>query len=145
MTCLGCGRSIPWDGQGTFCYTCFCGATVFVGDRGLALPASLGMALAQGKVSGHLDYYLGVSSYTSELKRGFIQALRARGATWSWECPECRVKGRCPFRWQCPRFTSLSPDDKAVVAEVCMTVRHTDCPRYQGLRDEVAAIEANPH
>lgn len=140
MTCLGCGRSIPWSGQGTLCYTCPCGATVFVGDSGLALPASLGLGLARGWELGHLDYYVGVSSYASEQKQDFIRLLRDRGATWSWECAECRL-GRCPFRWQCPRFDSPASDDRAVVHEICVTARHLDCLYYQDLKQELAAME----
>ena len=113
---------------------------MFVGDCGLALPASLGLGLARGKQLAHLDYYVGLSSHTSEQKNDFIRLLRARGAIWSWECPDCR-EGRCPFRWHCPRFESRSPDDKAVVAEVCVTVRHTDCPCYTELRHQVMALE----
>ena len=152
MNCLGCGRNIGWDGKGRFCYTCGCGATVFVGDHGLALPASLGMAIARGnlvvsmaqqKNLAHLDYYVGVSAHDSEQKRDFIRALRARGHTWSWECAECRGK-RCPFRWQCPRFNSPAPDDRAVTREICVTVRHQDCTHYQELRNQVAAIERSP-
>ena len=145
MICLGCGRDIPWDGRGTFCYTCFCGATVFVGDRGLALPVSLGLGLARGRALAHMDNYVGVSSYPSEQKRDFIRLLRARGATWSWECAECREKGRCPFRQLCPVFNSQTPNDRSVVAEYCGTVRHTDCPRYRDLKDQVVAIEADAH
>ena len=98
MICIGCDRDIGWDGKGTFCYTCGCGATVFVGDQGLALPASL--VMAREKNLGHIDYYVGVSAHNSEQKGDFIRLLRARGLTWSWECAECREK-RCPFRWQC--------------------------------------------
>ncbi len=143
MICLGCGRDIPWDGRGAFCYTCSCGATVFVGDRGLALPASLGLGLARGKALGHMDNYIGVDPYTSEQKRNFIRLLRTRGAIWSWECPACQMQD-CPFRQLCPRYSSQTPDDRAVIAEYCRTVRHQDCPRYRELKEQVVAIEATP-
>ncbi len=142
MTCLGCGRDIPWDGRGSFCYTCTCGATVFVGDSCLTLPASLGLGLAQGKELAHLSYYVGLSSDANELKRHFIGFLRTRGATWPWECSECLVQ-RCPFiTFRCDRPFSPNLDDKALAKEFCGGKRHQDCSRYRELKEQVVAIEA---
>lgn len=141
MTCLGCGRSIPWDGKGVFSYTCLCGGHAFRSDAGkTSFSVSVLVGTARD-IPPHLDYVVGLSPHINKEKLDLIRQLRSLGAVWSWECPECREKGRCPFRWQCSRFTSLSPDDKAVVSEFCMTVRHTDCPRYTELRDQVVAME----
>lgn len=137
LECIGCGVVRSWSGQGLLCLTCGCGATVFITDGGLSLPASLGIGLARSSTLAHLDYYLGASLHITPYKREFIQMLRSRGAVWPWECEECRPK-RCPFRWQCPRWKNpFDPDNKAVVAEVCTGIRHEDCPSFREWRAEV--------
>jgi len=65
MKCLGCGTQINWNGNGAFCYTCLCGATVFYDEKveEVAVPASLITALKKGRELPHIVYYLGKSSY----------------------------------------------------------------------------------
>lgn len=91
--CVGCGRSIPWDGTGIFAYTCACGANLFATDKGyISFPASLAMA-KEGKIEiPHLDYYLGISNYVSAEKQKAYDDLRKLGSVWSWECDECRER-----------------------------------------------------
>lgn len=141
LECVGCGRDIGWDGRGTLCYTCPCGATVFWSPDGtVAYPGSLVLGVARGHGLHHLDYYVGVSAHSSPEKTALIRRLRSLGSVWPWECEECR-SSPCPFRWQCSRFSRPSGDDEAVVAEICVTGRHLDCIRYTELRDSVVASE----
>ena len=89
--CIGCGRSIPWDGKGLFSYTCGCGATIFANDEHIpALPASLVLAIHAGRKPAHIDYYLGISNYASAEKQWMYEELKKHGAVWSWECEECK-------------------------------------------------------
>jgi len=91
--CVGCGNVIPWDGKGLFAYTCRCGATLLMDEKGnLIMPASLVLAIAEGRTPAHIDYYVGKSSYTNKVKDKAIEMLKRLGAIWSWECPECRDK-----------------------------------------------------
>jgi predicted RNA-binding Zn-ribbon protein involved in translation (DUF1610 family) len=90
MKCLGCGQDIPWDGKTMFCYTCPCGATIFIQEENLYPPASLVTKISNRQELSHLDYYLGKSNYTSPEKEDFYKLLRKLGATWSWECPDCK-------------------------------------------------------
>jgi len=102
MKCLGCDRPIPWDGKGSFCYTCPCGATVFYQNEpvtSLMIPVSLSrylMALHQGMkvpAPGHIERYVGTSSRNSELKSVFVGLLQRVGLTWMKDCPQCREDG----------------------------------------------------
>ena len=91
--CVGCGRSISWDGSGYFAYTCPCGATLFADENGkFAMPASLVIAIHDRREPPHIDYYLGKSNYVSMEKQKAYEMLRSLGAKWSWECPQCRDK-----------------------------------------------------
>jgi len=93
LHCVGCGSIIPWDGKGLFAYTCICGGTVFADDMGrMYFPASLIIDLYEGKELAHIDYYVGISNHMSREKQELIEFLKANGATWSWECPQCRGK-----------------------------------------------------
>jgi len=95
VRCLGCNGTIPWDGKGTLCYTCPCGATIFYDENSGApmIPTSLVIALQGDTLSrnmSHLDYYLGKSAFWSREKEEVCNFLRRKGAVWSWECPQCR-------------------------------------------------------
>ena len=95
MRCLGCGSAIPWDGEGLSAYACPCGATLFYedGNNALAPPVSLLKSIGGGGPMSkpmHLDYYLGISKFESDLRTKIIGELRSRGSVWSWECGECR-------------------------------------------------------
>ncbi|MBA7688486.1 hypothetical protein ES703_96968 [subsurface metagenome] len=94
MNCLGCGIDLEWlKGFGTVCFTCPCGSTIFVDDRGHALiPISLMRCLAEDRNIPHIDYYVGKSAHVSPEKESFIAMIKGLGAIWSWECPECRQK-----------------------------------------------------
>jgi len=89
--CLGCGVRIPWDGKGLFAYTCRCRATAFRDEKwNLSMPVSFWEMLKEGREPPHIDYYLGVTKYTSPLKEQVYELLRKLGAVYSWECDECR-------------------------------------------------------
>ena len=91
--CVGCGRDIGWNGEGIFCYTCPCGATLFAKkNHQFAFPASLIIALHEGRELPHIDYYLGFSNHVSEEKEEAYKFLREHGAIWSWECPQCKPR-----------------------------------------------------
>ena len=91
--CVGCGRTIPWDGKGLFAYTCPCGATLFADEDGkFAWPVSLITAISEHREPPHIDYYLGRSNYDSAEKQKAVEFLRKLGARWSWDCDECRGK-----------------------------------------------------
>jgi len=95
MNCLGCDRNIPWDGKRPLAYTCPCGATVFyevIDGRPCVFPPISFLRVTLGEAPPHIDYYLGKSSYWSEVKQKFYDSLRSRGAVWSWECEKCRER-----------------------------------------------------
>lgn len=99
--CIGCDSIIGWDGKGMFCYTCPCGATVFYNDEDgkLAPPASLFRAINKKKLfpgevlTPHIDYYVGDSDYTSEIKERFIKELLDLGFIWMKDCEQCQKDG----------------------------------------------------
>ncbi len=99
--CAGCDSIIPWDGKGSFCYTCQCGATLFYEVETLnpVMPASLIRAinalheLGIEPKSPHIDYYLGDSNYTSVLKDLFIKVLLEMGFIWMKDCEQCKRDG----------------------------------------------------
>ncbi len=99
--CVGCDRTILWDGEGTFCYTCQCGATLFYETVTLnpVMPASLIAAintlheLGVKPASPHIDYYLGDSNYTSGIKDLFIKVLLEMGFVWMKDCEQCKEDG----------------------------------------------------
>ena len=91
--CVGCGTIIPWDGTGTFAYTCRCGGTLFADSAGtLYPPASLVLTLAGKRELPHIDYYLGISNYVSIEKQRIYEEFRKLGAKWSWECDICKER-----------------------------------------------------
>jgi hypothetical protein len=91
--CIGCGRTIPWNGKGLLAYTCPCGATLFADENGkFAWPASLIMAISEHREPPHIDYYLGRSNYVSAEKEKAYEFLKSLGSKWSWECEKCREK-----------------------------------------------------
>lgn len=99
--CVGCDGVIPWDGEGTFYYTCLCGATLFykVETMTLIVPASLVSAVYRLRQLGieiespHLDYYLGDSNYTSKVKDAITKQLLEMGFTWMTDCEQCQKDG----------------------------------------------------
>lgn len=93
--CIGCDKEIGWDGKGTLCYTCSCGAHIFYEDHlwQLAPPASLVIAIHEKKDLPHLDYLVGKSDYTSSLKERLIEELKSRGAIWMKDCKQCLEDG----------------------------------------------------
>lgn len=123
MNCIGCGVEIAWDGKGYFAYTCPCGATVFYdGKLGIFPPASLVLALYHDTELSHIDYYVGISSHESEVKKKFVEELRKKGAVWSWECEECREKfvkrQRMLLASGFPKTVDLHPDLKKAILGV---------------------------
>jgi len=94
MHCVGCGNKISWDGTGILCYTCPCEGTLFADDTQgkIAIPASLVMAALSKRNLPHINYYLGCSNYTSAEKGAVVDRLKQLGATWAWECDECRLR-----------------------------------------------------
>lgn len=99
--CVGCDGTIPWDGIGTLCYTCQCGATLFYETETLrlAMPASLISAIYHLQQLGikpespHIGYYLGDSDYTGELKDAVIKQLLEIGFIWMEDCEQCQKDG----------------------------------------------------
>ncbi|GAI26624.1 unnamed protein product [marine sediment metagenome] len=93
--CIGCDSCIPWDGKGTFCYTCACGAHIFYNEETgqLAPPASLVIALHRKTNIPHLDYLVGEYDYTSPIKEKMIQELVEKGAIWMRDCEQCLRDG----------------------------------------------------
>lgn len=99
--CVGCDGTIPWDGKGTLCYTCPCGATLFYEAETLKplMPASLIRAIYYLQQLGikpegpHLDYYLGDSNYTSEFKDSITKQLLEIGFIWMEDCEQCKKDG----------------------------------------------------
>jgi len=96
--CVGCDHDIGWDGEGTFCYTCPCGASVLYEVSGgklgkIVFPASLNLQLKTGVVVKHLDQYIGTSNHTSPVKEHLIAALRKKGFMWMSECGQCQEDG----------------------------------------------------
>jgi len=100
-TCVGCGRPIPWDGEGTLCYTCPCGATLFYDTATLKLvmPVSLRFAIHKLRQLGvkpegpHINYYLGDSNHTSEIKDSVAKQLLKIGFIWMEDCEQCQKDG----------------------------------------------------
>ncbi len=89
--CVGCGRPILWNGKSAFAYTCLCGATIFADEKHKpALPASLILAVREGREISHVDYYLGISNYVSVEKQSIYEELKKLGAIWSWKCKKCQ-------------------------------------------------------
>ncbi len=99
--CVGCSGTIPWDGKGTFCYTCPCGATLFYEAETLrpVMPASLVRAIYELQELGvkpkgpHIDYYLGDSNHTSDSKDIFTRILLEMGFIWMKDCEQCQKDG----------------------------------------------------
>ena len=99
--CVGCDRVIPWDGKGTLCYTCPCGATLFYEAETLnpVMPISLITAINKLHELGvkpegpHIDYYLGDSNHTSDIKDLFIKVLLEMGFIWMKDCEQCQKDG----------------------------------------------------
>jgi len=94
--CIGCGAKIDWDGSGTFCYTCPCGATILVNDErvdSLAIPSSLAHSIRRKKRRPlpHLDDIVGNSDYMSPEKESVIADLRLRGFIWMGEWTDCLI------------------------------------------------------
>ena len=93
--CLGCDKSIPWDGSSMFSYTCPCGATVFYNEEtdAMSMPMSVVIGLRQGRASPHLADLVGESNHTSPIKEQLIKELQASGFIWMEECEQCKRDG----------------------------------------------------
>jgi DNA-directed RNA polymerase subunit RPC12/RpoP len=93
--CVGCGARIGWNGKGTLCYTCPCGAHIFYDEESgrWAPPASLVIAIHEKREPPHLDYLVGRSNFTSELKEKVIEELKSHGAIWMKDCKQCLADG----------------------------------------------------
>lgn len=99
--CVGCDGVIPWDGKGAFAYTCPCGASLFYDEETLApvMPASLIFAIDRLRRMGirpegpHIDYYLGDSNLTSEIKEAVTEQLLEMGFIWMKDCKQCQEDG----------------------------------------------------
>lgn len=97
LRCVGCNRSIPLDLRGTttFSYTCPCGSHIFLNEdtEKIAVPISLVQALIWDTNPPHLDYLVGLSTYTSTSKESLIAALKEIGAIWMEDCEACQENG----------------------------------------------------
>ena len=93
--CVGCDRSIPWDGEGMFSYTCGCDARIFYDETTgkMAYPASFAINAAGGGQLPHLDGLVGKSDHTSPVKERLIAELRQLGSIWMEECEQCKRDG----------------------------------------------------
>ncbi len=99
--CVGCDGAIPYGGGGTFCYTCQCGATLFYETETLSplMPASLVSVIYYLQQLGirpetpHIDYYLGDSNHTSEVKDAITKQLLELGFIWMKDCEQCQKDG----------------------------------------------------
>lgn len=109
LSCIGCGSYVIDAQPGkTIAISCRCGASapILVNEGGMSLwpPFSLVKQLTStGKVTAHIEYYLGYSDHESSLKHATVEMLRRRGATLQEECDEdrCRqavVRGK--ERWE---------------------------------------------
>ena len=106
--CVGCDRIIPWDGEGTFSYTCACGCRIFYDEKlgGVAVPTSLPISLIMNIQPPHLDGLIGNSNHTSLIKEGLIIALKERGCIWMSDCELCRSDGT--LKWHQDREAHLA-------------------------------------
>ncbi len=95
-SCVGCGRHVidVTPGQ-VLAISCICGAMapILVNEDlrsadHLSFPASLVLAQRAGKPPAHLEYYLGFSDHTSELKALALTLLQERGSISQAECDE---------------------------------------------------------
>lgn len=93
--CIGCDRSIPWDGTGMFSYTCMCGATIFWNEETgqMSMPLSVARDIAHGYSLPHLGDLVGSSDFTSPQKTGVINELVSKGFIWMRECEQCKADG----------------------------------------------------
>ena len=95
MKCVGCDAAIPWDGRSLFAYTCPCGATVFYDSdmSQIAMPASVVLAMAGNRPLPHLEFLIGESRHTSEIKDRVRERFIEKGAIWMKDCERCLNDG----------------------------------------------------
>ncbi len=93
--CMGCDNTIPWDGTGSFSYTCQCRATVFWDEEtgSVTMPGSVVIGMSKGRSLPHLDDLVGNSDFTSPRKEAFINELKVKGFIWMEECEQCKKDG----------------------------------------------------
>ena len=100
MNCVGCGRrlyDVQEDGPPTIMMiSCSCNAyapiTVSEDEKRTALPASLGKRALEKLEPLHIEYYLGYSDHTSELKDTALAMLRRLGCTSQADCDEAKCE-----------------------------------------------------
>lgn len=94
--CIGCDSPIPWDGKGTFSYTCRCGARIFYDYENMALALPSCLVIARNARKGnipHLDGLIGRSDHASLIKAEMAARLVGLGAIWMKDCQQCRSDG----------------------------------------------------
>ena len=99
LECVGCGQKVcekPVPGT-TLAIACRCGANAPIlvkegTDNLYGLPGSLIMGITLKHPVPHLEYYLGHSAHTSELKNQVEKLLRVAGCISEAECKECRTR-----------------------------------------------------
>ncbi|MDP3063877.1 MAG: hypothetical protein Q8O40_11810 [Chloroflexota bacterium] len=96
--CVGCGGPVCTLRPGhTVAIACRCGAGSPIlyeptTARVMAMPGSLYRALARKDTMPHLEYYLGYSDHTSQVKDRITLELQAAGSTSQRDCTkmECQ-------------------------------------------------------
>lgn len=93
--CVGCDKSIPWNGKSAFSYTCPCGAAIFYDGEtgGLTVPGSVAIGIGRGQTTPHLNDLVGESTHTSPIKEQVISELQSKGFIWMEECEQCKQDG----------------------------------------------------
>jgi len=114
--CIGCDSQIPWDGQGLFCYTCPCGATIFYNEETgqITMPGSVLIGLSIGRTTPHLGDLVGQSDYTSPLKERLIAELRERGFIWMEECEQCQKDGTLKRKQEREDYWTLQEAERII-------------------------------
>jgi hypothetical protein len=117
LKCIGCDSEIPWDGKGLFAYTCPCGATVLYDADTMtvtALPASLIMAIHEKRSVPHIDYYVGSSNHTSDIKEKFIKELLDHGFIWMKDCRQCQEDGTYRRHLEREKYLALEEAERII-------------------------------
>lgn len=105
IRCIGCGNIIAGDinpGM-SWDYTCPCGSHLFTFDGKLSMPASLISYLAYKQYGNdsplgvqesvpHIEYYIGYSEYSDDIKKYVLDQLKLAGSISENECQECISK-----------------------------------------------------
>lgn len=114
--CIGCDSTIGWDGMGSFCYTCPCGATIFCNeDTGqVTMPASVLIGISMGKTTPHLGDLIGESNHTSEIKDRLLSELREKGFIWMEECEQCQKDGTLERKHEREKHLALMEAERVI-------------------------------